>query len=99
MNGAYAVDLDQLSATVESLAATDARLSALVDELHLRVAALQHSWTGLAADEHAGAHRAWESGCAEMRRALEAMREAGRVAHDNYGGAARLNTSLWERLR
>jgi len=99
MSLSYAVDLDHLSSTVSSLAGVEDRLSLLLDDLHARVAALQLTWKGLAADEHAGAHLAWESGFADMREALGAMRTAAAVAHHNYGEAARLNTSLWEQLR
>jgi WXG100 family type VII secretion target len=96
---AYAVDLDRLGATVDSLSAQDARLTSLVDGLHARIAALHLTWTGLAASEHASAHREWEAGFADMRDGLAAMREAARAAHHHYREAARLNTSLWEQLR
>jgi len=95
----YAVDLDQVAATVASLTGVEARLSDLVDDLHVRVAALHLTWSGVAADGHSCAHRAWEAGFAEMREALTAMRGAARAAHGNYGEAARLNTSLWEQVR
>lgn len=99
MSARYAVDLDQLSATVESLAAVGARLSCLVDDLHARVAALHLTWSGVAADRHSDAHRAWEAGFAEMGEGLAAMRAAAQVAHTNYQDAAHLNVSLWEQLR
>jgi len=99
VSASYAVDLDRLSATVDSLTADGARLSSLVDGLHTRIAALHLTWSGLAAAEHARAHREWESGFADMRDGLSAMRDAARAAHHHYGEAARLNTSLWEQLR
>lgn len=99
MSATYAVDLDQLSATVESLAAVGAGLSGLVDDLHARVAALHLTWSGVAADRHSEAHRAWETAFAAMGEALVAMRAAAQVAHTNYQDAAQLNVSLWEQLR
>lgn len=99
MTAVYEVDLGQLTSTVDSLAGAESRLSSLVDDLHARVDALHLTWTGLAADSHAGAHRAWESGFADMREALGVMRSAALSAHGHYSEAARLNTSLWSQLR
>ncbi|NEW37151.1 WXG100 family type VII secretion target, partial [Nocardia cyriacigeorgica] len=56
-------------------------------QIDTRVAAVQSSWSGQAADAHATAHRDWLAGAQDMRDGLERMRAAAVTARDNYTSA------------
>ena len=94
----YAVDLDELLATLDALRGCGEELDALLAEVGGRVAALQDSWTGLAADAQLAAQAEWEAGFREMCDGLAAMRAAGATAHDHYRTAADTNLRMWEQV-
>jgi WXG100 family type VII secretion target len=98
MAGLYAVDLDELLATVDELARTGAALDDLLTEIAARVAALHGTWTGRAASAQAAAQADWEAGFREMRAGLAAMQAAGAAAHDNYTAAADTNVRMWQQV-
>lgn len=95
----FAVDLDEMLGVVEELARCGAALDGLLDEVAARVAALQQTWSGRAADAQAGAQVEWERGFREMRAALAVMRSAADTAHGNYECAATANLRMWEQVR
>jgi WXG100 family type VII secretion target len=94
----FAVDLDELRHVVERMARCEDTMRALAARLSTRVDDLHAGWDGLAATAQHEAQAEWESGFAAMRDGLEQMRDAVRVAHDNYDGAARTNQHLWQQL-
>lgn len=94
----YAVDLDELLATVDALDSCGSGLDALLGEITARVAVLHDGWTGLAADAQLAAQAEWEAGFREMCDGLAAMRAAGSTAHDRYRSAADTNVRMWGQL-
>jgi WXG100 family type VII secretion target len=94
----YAVDLDELLATLDTLGACESALDSLLSDVAARVAVLQDHWGGLAADAQLEAQAAWEAGFREMCHGLAAMRAAGAVAHDHYRSAAETNVRMWEQV-
>lgn len=95
----FAVDLDELLDVVDELVRCGVALDALLDDVVGRVAALQQTWSGSAADAQAGAQAEWERGFREMSAALAVMRSAADTAHDNYERAATTNLRMWEQVR
>ncbi|HEU5038932.1 MAG TPA: WXG100 family type VII secretion target [Nocardioides sp.] len=98
MSGLYAVDLDELLATVDALGRCGEALDARLDEIAARVAALHGTWAGLAADAQGAAQAEWEAGFREMRAGLAAMRAAADTAHGHYSAAADTNVRMWEQV-
>ena len=94
----YAVDLDELDATVAELARCDETLDLLLAELERRVALLHESWAGAAASAHALAHERWDAGFRAMREGLATMRAAGGLADQSYRDAASTNLRMWEQV-
>lgn len=95
MSGLYAVDLDELLATVDELGQVGEALDERLAEISARVAALHGTWGGRAACAQAAAQAEWEAGFREMRSGLAAMRGAGAQAHTHYSDAARTNLRMW----
>jgi len=95
---AYAVDLEELRATLASLASCQrdlVDLAADVDAAHQR---LQSDWSGRAADAEAISHADWRNQCADMVTALAALRGVAAAADAHYAGAARANLELWRQV-
>ena len=95
----FRVDVEELDGVVARLAAAQATLRGLADDVAREVAALHAEWTGLAGDAHQGSHRAWSAEFAAMHASLASMRAAALHAHRAYSGAARANLSMWEQVR
>lgn len=91
----YAVDLEELRATVDVLGRCGEGLDTLLGEVSARVAGLHGSWAGQAATAQALAQAEWEAGCREMCAGLAAMRAAAGVAHRRYDSAASTNVRMW----
>lgn len=92
----YRVDLDLLDARIGQLEAFERSLDRAFKQLETPAKALNDTWTGLAAEAHRKAHQAWLQDAADMRSALAGLREAARIAHKNYHGAATTNLAMWE---
>lgn len=95
----FAVDLDDLLATVDDLAACGVDLADLLAEVARRVEGLHVTWSGQAALAQAGAQADWEAGFRAMHEGLAAMRAAATAAHGNYADAAGANLRMWEQVR
>lgn len=95
----FAVDLDQVHDTIDTLDHNAQGFDELLDRLQARVTGLHGTWSGLAAAAHHEAHAEWTAGFATMRQALGQMRGAAQVAHDNYADAATTNLRMWEQVR
>ena len=94
----YAVDLEELLATVDDLRRAGEELDDLLAHVAARVVALHGTWSGRAAVAQAGAQEEWEAGFRQMRAGLAAMREAAREAHGRYDTAACTNLRMWEQV-
>jgi WXG100 family type VII secretion target len=92
---AYRVDLSRLQDVIGDLATCERALELLTNDVEARVARLQESWEGEAADAQREAHQEWEAGLREMRAALAEMRKAAKTAHGNYGTAVSTNVGFW----
>ena len=89
------VELDGLVALADRMAAVEAQLARVHEDVSARTAHLD--WFGAAATEHAGAQRQWAAGAELVHAALAELRAAVRVAHGNYEAAALANRRIWVR--
>ena len=94
----FDVDVDELTHTVDQMAACGATLHDLADLLAQRLASLHLTWEGASADAHRTAQAEWEAGFTDMREALDRMRTAARTAHTRYTSAAGTNLRMWQRV-
>src|SRR4051794_18910086 len=95
---AYAVDLDELRATLASLASCQRDLVDLAADVDVAHQRLQSGWSGRSADAEATSHADWRDGCADMVTALAALRGVAVAADTHYSGAARANLELWRQV-
>ncbi len=98
MNDDFVVEVDELDDVVGDLEACEDHLTLLVEDLDRQVAALHGTWTGLAADAQRAAHAEWSGGMDAMRSSLGDLREAARLAHDEYASAASANVMMWREV-
>ena len=89
------VELDGLVALADRMAAVEAQLARVHDDVTARTAHLQ--WTGRAAAEHAQAQRQWAAGAVRLHEGLAELRALVHVAHGNYEAALRANRRIWAR--
>ena len=89
------VELDGLVALADRMAAVEAQLARVHEDVTARTAHLD--WTGVAAAEHAEAERRWAAGAVLLHEGLAELRALVRVAHGNYEAAARANRDIWAR--
>ena len=94
----FDLDADQLTRTVDQMAACGAILQELADRLSARIAALHLTWDGVAAEAHRTAQAEWGASFAEMRESLDRMRAAARTAHTSYTSAADTNLRMWQQI-
>ena len=92
---AFRVDLEQLDLLVEKMAAVEAQLVGVHDDVDSRMRRLHVVWTGRAAAEHQLAYREWASGSREVHEALARLRQIAHTAHTNYGSAVSANRAMW----
>lgn len=97
-DGDYAIDLEELEGVIADLEKCERALESLTNDIEHQMKALQSTWEGLSAQAQAEAQAEWEEGLAEMRASLADMRQAARVASDNYHLMITTNTGLWRRL-
>ncbi len=92
---AYAVDLDLLLGTIESLSRCERTCDDALETVSRRVRALHETWSGETALAQAATQERWEEGFGRMQAGLADMRRAADTAHGNYRGAAETNVRLW----
>ncbi|KZS74110.1 hypothetical protein A4G29_14770 [Mycobacterium kansasii] len=95
MSRRYTVDLDALSAFADRLAKFTARAEQIATAVDHCVAELHGSWLGQGADAELEYHQRWTAADKQMREGLDDLRRNAEVAHRNYAGVARLNTTMW----
>lgn len=96
--GDYAIDLEELEGVIADLETCERALETLTHDIEGEMKTLQSTWEGLSARAQAEAQEEWTQGLVEMRAALADMRQAARVASDNYHLMIRTNTGLWRGL-
>jgi len=89
------VELDDLVALADRMAAVEAQLARVHEDVTARTSHLD--WTGRAAAEHADTQRQWAAGAELLHAGLAELRAAVRVAHGNYEAAVRANRQMWAR--
>ena len=90
-----AVDVHRLADFVDRLAAFQAHLGRVGDEVDARLNSLHGTWTGAAAAAQAAAHAQWRTGAGEVQEALAALRVIATGAHGNYAAAVAANRHMW----
>ncbi|WP_405163892.1 WXG100 family type VII secretion target [Nocardia sp. NBC_01499] len=93
MTDQYRVDLAHLDTVTAKVAALNAFVSDSLTELDQRIATMQSTWTGAAADAHATAHSEWVA-AARMTEGLEKMRAAAAAAHASYQNGTAANRAM-----
>jgi hypothetical protein len=59
---------------------------------------MRGDWSGVASDAQAASYGSWRDGCADMVRALAALRGLADAADGHYSLAAATNLELWRRV-
>lgn len=95
----YSVDTDALAQRIAQMTAFERTLERQLADLDRAVDHLHITWVGDAATAHREAHAKWRQGAEDMKKAIAAMRDAGRIAHGNYLSAVDANTRMWESVR
>lgn len=90
----YRVELEELVAFVDKLAAFEKRAEALATHIDRQVAELHASWSGEAADAHRARHEEWKAAADRMQQAVVELRQAAHTAHRNYCEAVELNLAM-----
>lgn len=91
---AFHVDLNELDNITARAAGFIGFLADSLTALEQRVATLQHTWTGDAADAQADAFGQWVAGAADVGDGIEAMRHATLAAHERYSSAIDANRRM-----
>jgi WXG100 family type VII secretion target len=91
----YRVELEELLAFVETLQTFEHRAEGMATRLDNQVADLHDTWSGDAASAHLALHSEWTAAADQMREALGELREAARIAHQNYSNAVEVNMAMW----
>ncbi|WP_240772403.1 WXG100 family type VII secretion target [Nocardia sp. CS682] len=91
----YRVDLEQLDAAIETMAAFGRTVEDWLSEVDRHIADLHLTWSSTAATAQQVAHEKWTAGVSEMRENLDELREVARKAHGNYSAAIETNTKMW----
>jgi WXG100 family type VII secretion target len=92
---AYSVNLQTLDALTSRIADATGRIDTILAGLDMRIAELQSSWHGDAADAQRRAHDEWVSSAIELRQALGDLRVSAERARDNYGAAVDAGGRMW----
>lgn len=90
----FQVDLNELDNITARAAGFIGFLADSLTALEQRVATLQQSWTGDAADAQADAFQQWAAGAADVRDGIEVMRQAALAAHERYSSAVDANRRM-----
>jgi WXG100 family type VII secretion target len=89
----YKVNLPQLDVTTVRIDALRGFLEQSLIEIDERIATVQQTWNGAAADAYADAHADWIAGAQKAARGIEKMRAAAQAAHDAYSATVAANLS------
>ncbi|WP_069160745.1 WXG100 family type VII secretion target [Nocardia altamirensis] len=87
----YRVDLAELENIDTRIAGFTGFLTETLTGLQQRIATLQQTWTGAAADAQAAAFRQWVAAATEAAEGIETMRQAAEDARTRYTTAVETN--------
>lgn len=90
----FQVDLDDLDQLVTRVSGFVGFLNESLDGLKQRIASVQQTWHGQAADAQDAAFREWHLGATEVAEGIDAMRESVRAAHTRYTAAIEANRRM-----
>jgi WXG100 family type VII secretion target len=87
----YRVDLEHLDEVTARIEGLRGFVTESLREVEERIATVQQSWNGEAADRHAEAHAEWVTAAERVRAGIEKMRASAQAAHGHYGDAVAAN--------
>ncbi|WP_069166896.1 WXG100 family type VII secretion target [Nocardia altamirensis] len=90
----YRVDLAQLEAVTAKVGGLTAFVAETLREIDERVATVQQTWTGQAADAHATAHAEWVTAAAKVNEGLDKMKRAAAAARQSYESGTAANLAM-----
>ncbi|MFD3460980.1 WXG100 family type VII secretion target [Nocardia fluminea] len=90
----FRVDLDEIDQLVTRVSGFVGFLSESLDGLNQRIASVQQTWHGQAADAQDAAFREWHLGATEVAEGISSMREAVQAAHNRYTAAIEANLNM-----
>ncbi|MGW5230322.1 WXG100 family type VII secretion target [Nocardia niigatensis] len=94
---AFQVNLSELEGIQDQISSFTSFLADSLSGLQQRIASVQQSWTGPAADAQSDAFQQWLTGAAEVSDGIEEMKRAARDAHAHYSSAAKTNSAMLAR--
>ncbi|GAA5088338.1 WXG100 family type VII secretion target [Nocardia iowensis] len=94
MTEQYRVDLAQLEAVTAKVASLAGFVNESLREVDERMAAVQATWTGAAADAHATAHTEWTTAAAKIADGLAKMQAAATAARRSYEQGSAANIAM-----
>ncbi|MFI9402715.1 WXG100 family type VII secretion target [Nocardia sp. NPDC052316] len=94
MTDRYRVDLAHLDAVTAKVASLTSFVTDSLTELDQRIATVQSSWNGAAADAHATAHAEWVAAATRMTEGLDKMRAAAAAARNSYESGTAANLAM-----
>ncbi|KAF0836741.1 WXG100 family type VII secretion target [Nocardia caishijiensis] len=90
----FSVDLDELVQLITRVSGFVGFLNDSLDGLEQRIAVVQQTWHGRAADAQAAAFREWHHGATEVADGIDSMRAAVQAAHSRYTAAIEVNRKM-----
>ncbi|WP_370010975.1 WXG100 family type VII secretion target [Nocardia cyriacigeorgica] len=99
MTGEYTVDLNELENITSRVRGYQAFLTDGLAELETRIEGLKSSWSGVAANAFADAHRDWSAAVADMAEGLRALETTAVRAHTSYSAVSATNLKMVGRRR
>lgn len=91
----FAVDTAALLAAVEQMSSFEEHVEESLVRAQAAVDSLGQAWWGHGSEAQRAAQARWNAGAAEMRAALSRLRGVAEQAHENYSGAAAMNSRMW----
>ncbi|MFL6140433.1 MAG: WXG100 family type VII secretion target [Labedaea sp.] len=89
------VDFASLRALAVGIDRRIENMTALLDDLDKKVAALTELWEGASAAGFRRTQAEWFAATEDLRVRLAGIRDLVITAHNNHAGAVRANTSMW----
>ncbi|MFD6199554.1 WXG100 family type VII secretion target [Mycobacteriaceae bacterium NPDC060252] len=94
----YRVDCDDLLNFVVKLQRFAERAEEATEDADKIIMSLHESWSGEAASAQMAHHQMWTRAASEMHGALDDLRKAAQLAHNNYTGAVQTNSEMWPKV-
>ncbi|MGY1939689.1 WXG100 family type VII secretion target [Nocardia gipuzkoensis] len=94
MTDQYRVDLAHLETVTARIAGLASFVSESLREVDERIAVVQGTWSGEAADAHATAHAEWTAAAAKINEGLAKMQRAAAAARQSYEDGTAANLAM-----